>query len=49
VLKLKNIMLKFLVLSIPPNGRTEIILFGDPAGTAENNQLGWYAAYVKDQ
>lgn len=49
VLKLKNIMLKFLVLSIPPNGRTEIILFGDPAGTGENNQLGWYAAYVKDQ
>ncbi len=49
VLKLKNIMLKFLALSIPPNGRTEIILFGDPDGTAENNQLGWYAAYVKDQ
>ncbi len=48
LLKLKNIVIKFLILSIPPNAQTEIIIFGDPAGTAENNTVGWYAAYVKD-
>ena len=47
LLKLKNIMIKFLVLSIPPSGQTEIIIFGDPQGTAENNTVGWYAAYAK--
>ncbi len=48
LLKLKNIMIKFLVLSIPPSGQTEIIIFGDPQGTAENNSVGWYAAYAKE-
>jgi hypothetical protein len=48
LLKLKNITLKFLVLSIPPNGQTEIIIFGDPRGQGENNTVGWYAAYAKD-
>jgi hypothetical protein len=47
LLKLKNIMIKFLVLSIPPSGQTEIIIFGDPQSTAENNSVGWYAAYAK--
>lgn len=48
ILKLKNVMLKFMVLSLPPNGQTEIIIFGDPQGTQENNTLGWYAAYAKN-
>ncbi len=48
LLKLKNIVLKFMVLSIPPTAQTEIIIFGDPGGTAENNTVGWYAAYAKE-
>ena len=46
-LMLKNIMLKFLHLKLPPNGRTEIIIFGDPEGTQDNKTLGWYAAYAR--
>jgi len=34
-------------LSVPPNAQTEIIIFGDPNGTADNKTLGWYAAYAK--
>ncbi|HEY9830976.1 MAG TPA: hypothetical protein V6D26_10370, partial [Stenomitos sp.] len=49
LLKLKNIMLKLLTLSIPPTGKSEIIIFGDPEGTAESNTLGWYAAYAKEK
>ena len=48
LLKLKNIVLKVLILSLPPNAQTEIIIFGDPQGTAENNTVGWYAAYAKE-
>lgn len=48
ILKLKDVMLKLLVLSLPPNGKTEIIIFGDPQGTQENNTLAWYAAYAKN-
>ncbi|HEU5103210.1 MAG TPA: hypothetical protein VFU22_29520 [Roseiflexaceae bacterium] len=49
LLKLKNIQLKFLVLSLPPSGQTEIIIFGDPKGTAESETktVAWYAAYAK--
>jgi hypothetical protein len=49
LLKLKNIQLKFLVLSLPPSGQTEIIIFGDPMGTAdsETRTVAWYAAYAK--
>lgn len=50
LLKLKNIQLKFLVLSLPPSGQTEIIIFGDPQSTAEqeNRTVAWYAAYAKE-
>ncbi|BAY35576.1 hypothetical protein NIES2107_74880 (plasmid) [Nostoc carneum NIES-2107] len=47
LLKLKNILIKFLLLSIPPNAQTEMIIFGDPEEMVENNSVGWYAAYVK--
>lgn len=50
LLKLKNITLKLLVLSLPPKGQTEIIIFGDPKSTAESNAktVGWYAAYARE-
>jgi hypothetical protein len=48
LLKLKNITLKFFVLSFPPSARAEIILFGDPKGGQGRRTLGWYAAYAKD-
>jgi hypothetical protein len=50
LLKLKNIQLKFLVLSLPPSGQTEIIIFGDPKGSAESETktVAWYAAYAKE-
>lgn len=55
LLKLKNIVLKFFVLSFPPNAATEIIIFGDPEATAEallanpeKRSVGWYAAYSKE-
>jgi hypothetical protein len=50
LLKLKNIMIKVLILSLPPSGQTEIIIFGDPEATADTvkKAIGWYAAYAKD-
>ena len=48
LLKLKNIVLKFFVLSFPPSGQTEIIIFGDPREVDRKDKLvGWYAAYAK--
>jgi hypothetical protein len=50
VLKLRNIVLRFLVFSFPPKAQTEIIIFGDPGGTSnpgDEKTLGWYAAYLK--
>ena len=49
VLKLKKIMLKFLILSLPPKGQTELIIFGDPQGSLEDRTIGWYAAYAKQK
>lgn len=49
LLKLKNIVLKFLTLSFPPSGQTEIILFGDSREEVarKDKLLGWYASYAK--
>ncbi|WP_020537472.1 hypothetical protein [Lewinella cohaerens] len=49
LLKLKNIVIKFFVVSFPPVGKTEIILFGDPREEVEREDklVGWYAAYTK--
>ncbi len=38
---LSNIGLKFLGVSIPPKGSTDVALFGSPSG----KNLGWYAGY----
>ncbi|HEX8598343.1 MAG TPA: hypothetical protein VF952_07460 [Chloroflexia bacterium] len=46
ILKLDNIALKVLSLSLPPNGQTDILLFGDPK-QLDNTTLGWYAAYAQ--
>ena len=47
VLLLKNIQLKFLSLSLPPKGQTEIVIFGASTAGSARNTLGWYAAYAK--
>lgn len=48
-LKLKNIQLKLFVLSVPPSGQTELILFGDPRENIARDErlLGWYGSYLK--
>ena len=48
LLKLKNIQLKLLVLSFPPSGQADIVLFGNPEGTLEDRSMGWYAAYARE-
>lgn len=45
LLKLKAIVLKLLVLSLPPNGQTELLIFGNSKG--RDHPIGWYAAYAK--
>jgi hypothetical protein len=54
LLKLRNLALKILVLSLPPSGQTELIIFGnpklaeDPELRGKSEAVGWYAAYAKD-
>lgn len=48
LLKIKKVALKFFILSFPPNGQTEIVVFGNPDATDDNNAIGWYAAYAKE-
>ena len=48
LLKLRNIVLKALILSLPPSAQSEIIIFGDPEGTVEKRNVGWFAAYSRD-
>jgi hypothetical protein len=50
LLKLKNIVLKFMTLELPPNAQSEIIIFGDPEGETKGseNTLAWYAAYARE-
>ena len=47
LLKIKNVALKLLTLSFPPNGQTELIVFGNPNST-DKDTVGWYAAYAKE-
>ena len=47
LLKIKKVALKFFVLSFPPSGQTEIVIFGNPDATDSNDAVGWYAAYAK--
>ena len=47
LLKIKNVALKLLTLSFPPNGQTELIVFGNP-DSSDKDTVGWYAAYAKE-
>ncbi|NER34089.1 MAG: hypothetical protein F6J93_08610 [Oscillatoria sp. SIO1A7] len=46
MLRLQSISFGFMGLSLPPSGRTDFLLFGDPK-TDKNDTLGWYAVYDK--
>ena len=48
LMKFRNIALSFMGKSLPPKGRTDLWLFGDPEDDGSRT-LGWYAAYVKDK
>lgn len=47
MLQLRNIALKFLSLTFPPNGQTNLLLFGNP-NAQTSGALGWYASYMKN-
>ena len=44
LLRLQTITLAFMSLSLPPSGRIDFLLFGDP-NASDNKALGWYAVY----
>jgi hypothetical protein len=46
VLELERIALSVLVLTFPPSGQVNALLFGDPTGK-DHTALGWYATYLK--
>lgn len=48
LLKLANVTLSFLSVSLPPGGKVNALLFGNPDPNASGASLGWYAAYAKD-
>ncbi len=47
LLKLRNLTLKVLVLTLPTSGTTEVLLFGDPRDDIERKErlLGWFGSY----
>jgi hypothetical protein len=47
MLRLQTITLSFMGLPLPPSGRTDFLLFGDPGAAQGNKTLGWYAVYDK--
>lgn len=47
LMRFRRIALGLLGLEFPPDGQTEILLFGDPRG-GSSSALGWYAAYLKN-
>jgi hypothetical protein len=47
-LRFRDFALRILGLSFPP-GHNDVYLVGSPAGPASSAQLGWYAAYSKDE
>lgn len=49
LLRFENIALGFLGLKFPPNGRTNLLLFGNPDPTVGSSRLGWYGAYRKNK
>jgi hypothetical protein len=47
ILQLKNIAVKFLSLTFPPNGQINMLMFGNPDAQT-SGALGWYASYLKN-
>jgi len=47
VLRLQAIKLSFFSVTMPPSGRTDFLLFGDPCSGKKSDMLGWYAVYDK--
>ncbi len=47
VLELDRIALSVLMLSFPPKGQVDALLFADPTGQ-DHTTLGWYAGYAGD-
>lgn len=47
LLKLRELTIKVLVLTLPTGGSTEVLLFGDPRDDVERDQrlLGWFGSY----
>jgi len=49
LLKFVGVSLGFLGISIPPGGKVNTLLFGNPDPGSGASSLGWYAAYLKDK
>ncbi len=49
LLKFVGVNLAFLGVSIPPGGKFNTLLFGNPDPGNGASSLGWYAAYLKDK
>lgn len=47
LMKFRDIALKFIGISLPPGGTTDLYLFGDPGAKASS--LAWYAAYAEKE
>jgi hypothetical protein len=47
MLQLGNIAIKLFMLTFPPNGQVNLLLFGNPDAQT-SGALGWYASYVKN-
>lgn len=48
LMRFSDIALSIFGVKLPPGGRTNVMLFGDPNPEATNTTLGWYAAYAKN-
>lgn len=48
LMRFSDIALSIFGVKLPPGGRTNVMLFGDPNPEAANTTLGWYAAYAKN-
>jgi hypothetical protein len=46
VLELDRIALSVLMITFPPTGQIDALLFADPTGK-DHTTLGWYAGYAK--
>jgi hypothetical protein len=47
LMRFANIVLQLFSLKFPPSGTTNLLLFRNPDAKANDNTLGWYAAYRK--